>query len=157
MSEAVISDKIHSSENKPTKVLPVFNFNLKDLSWVFIYNDGESETPVLFRFSHSLSNLSRNLIEKNLEGIFSVALYMKDDETGEWAKDPFNNIKLLIPDIYPEYDPHKIMDQKMTDTLYKVMMREAHGAWLQKMADMWQMDIAKKSSAFDFNIQISKE
>lgn len=156
MSEAVISENVHSAGNT-TKVLPIFEFNLKDLSWVFIYKDGESETPVLFRFSHSLSNLSRHLIEQNLEGKFSVALYMKDEKSGEWEKDPFNNIKLLIPDIYPEYDPHQIMDQKMTTTLYRVMMREAHGAWLQKLADMWQMDVAKKSSAFDFNIKVNRE
>ena len=155
MSEAVIENKVH--ESKVVKNVPTFEFNLKDLSWVFIYKDGEVETPVLFRFSHSLSNLSRNLIEKNLEGKFSVALYMKDEKTGEWGKDPFSNIKLLIPDIFPEYDPHKIMDTKMTDVLYRVMMREAHGAWLQKLADLWQMDVAKKSCAFDFNIKVNRE
>ena len=155
MSEAVVENKVH--ESKVAKNIPTFEFNLKDLSWVFIYKDGEVETPVLFRFSHSLSNLSRNLIEKNLDGKFSVALYMKDEKTGEWEKDPFNNIKLLIPDIFPEYDPHKIMDTKMTDVLYRVMMREAHGAWLQKLADLWQMTVAKKSCAFDFNIKVNRE
>lgn len=155
MSEAIVENNVH--ESKIAKNIPTFEFNLKDLSWVFVYKDGESETPVLFRFSHSLNNLSRHLIEQNLEGKFSVALYMKDEKSGEWEKDPFNNIKLLIPDIYPEYDPHQIMDQKMTTTLYRVMMREAHGAWLQKLADMWQMDVAKKSSAFDFNIKVNRE
>lgn len=155
MSEAVIENKVH--ESKAAKNVPTFEFNLKDLSWVFIYKDGEVETPVLFRFSHSLNNLSRSLIEKNLEGKFSVALYMKDEKTGEWEKDPFSNIKLLIPDIFPEYDPHKIMDTKMADVLYRVMMREAHGAWLQKLADLWQMDVAKKSCAFDFNIKVNRE
>lgn len=155
MSEAVVENKVH--ESKVAKNVPTFEFNLKDLSWVFIYKDGEVETPVLFRFSHSLSNLSRSLIEKNLEGKFSVALYMKDGNTGEWEKDPFSNIKLLIPDIFPEYDPHKIMDTKMTDVLYRVMMREAHGAWLQKLADLWQMTVAKKSCAFDFNIKVNRE
>ena len=155
MSEAIVENNVH--ESKVAKNIPTFEFNLKDLSWVFVYKDGEVETPVLFRFSHSLNNISRHLIEQNLEGKFSVALYMKDEKSGEWEKDPFNNIKLLIPDIYPEYDPHQIMDQKMTTTLYRVMMREAHGAWLQKLADMWQMDVAKKSSAFDFNIKVNRE
>ena len=155
MSDVVVKNEIH--ETKSSKDIPIFEFNLKDLSWVFIYKDGETEIPVLFRFSHSLSNLSRALIEKNLEGKFSVALYMKDEKTGEWSKDPFNNIKLLIPDIQPEYDPHKIMDTKMTDVLYRVMMREAHGTWLQKLADLWQMDVAKKSSAFDFDIKVNRE
>ena len=128
-----------------------FEFDPKDLSWVFIYKDGESETPVLFRFNKSLSNLSPSLIEKNLKWRIGVSLYLKDDKTGEFSEEPFTTLKLHIPNIFCDEDPHQILSADMTNPLYKVMMRESHGAWLQKLADMWQMDVAKKSNALDFN------
>jgi len=149
--QEVINAPTTQEENKQVHI---FEFDPKTLSWIFTYKDGESETPVLFRFSKSLSNLSPNLIEKNLGWKISVALYLKDDKTGEFDKDPFNSINLLIPNIFVDEDPHKILDAKQTALLYQVMMREAHGAWLQKMADLWQMDVGKRSNAFDFKIKM---
>lgn len=147
-----------NSTKKANSSLTTYRFNRHDNTWIFHYidNDVKEPLPVKFQLSRDLWGTTPNLLDKKFHWAIDAAVFLKD-ENGEWEKDPTSKIPLSIPNLFVDEDPHKVLDADHMHQLYACLVREAQDSWIQKLADIWKGDVCRKSSAWEFNLEVCNE
>lgn len=109
---------------------------------------------VKFAMKRSLFNgLTPALIEKELEWKMDVEVYLYNYEEKLYYDSPRTVLKVYIPNIYIDRDPHKVFTLEEAKELCYSVMRETMFEWLQSLAKGWMIATANASGAQEFTVE----
>lgn len=123
-------------------------------SWEYEYRAMNGSTQkVMFVMKRSVfSGLTPAILKKEFDWKMDVEVYLYNYDEYLYYDTPRTVLRICIPDIYIDRDPHKVFTTDEAKELCYSVMRETMFEWLERLSTGWKIATANESGAQEFDV-----